>query len=522
MFSKVSHLEGLVEEDEVLFSTPFDYFFPEAARSEACLLPTSEATWEILKHLADCMGDPGNPDELPAEDLDSTIPAIFTYFGQFIDHDLTARTDRDGSVTAIGNGASVLPLNPDEVVSNLRNGRRPTLDLDSVFGDGPALVAGAKTQSQILFDDALRMHVYENEDGNHFDLPRGKRVNAEGNISYPAIIADARNDENVMISQLQTAFIKFYNAIYDTLPGTNPEGYIQARQLASWAYQHVVIHDYLKNVCDPNIVEDTLLNGPRFIGASVGRAGSFMPLEFSVAAFRFGHSMIRSSYELNNLTGNLELLDLLETGNKPDNFEQVDPDGSHQLISEWVIDWNKFVGADAQKARKIDAKIARGLFSLGRTGPILKHLARSNLVRGYNLSIPIGQAMCDAFGIFPLQPNQILDCGDVEDDCKATSLNESWVDYRTPLWYYILREAAVQQDGNRLGELGSRIVSETIINLIKQDPNSFFNNCCHPAVEKDANGNVTGVRVAEGENGLIATLQDILVFAGVHVPNAAE
>jgi len=512
MFSKVSHLEGLVEEDEILFSTPFDYFFPEAARSEPCLLPVAESTREILKQLADCMGDPGTPALPEAATFDSTIPAIFTYFGQFIDHDLTARTDREGSVTELGQGDTFSPLNPDEVLGNLRNGRRPTLDLDSVFGDGPALVNGAKTQSQALYTDELKLHVYEN--GNQFDLPRQKRINADGNISYPAIIADGRNDENVIISQLQTAFIKFYNAIYDAMPGVGPETYIRARQLASWAYQYVVIHDYLKNVCDLHVVTDTLLNGPRFIGASVGRAGSFMPLEFSVAAFRFGHSMIRPFYQLNALSGDVEVMNLLGTGDNPDNFDPA----TQQLIPARIIDWNNFVGADAQNARRIDAKIAKGLFDLSklsRMGPVLKHLARSNLFRSYNLSIPTGQAMCDAFKIFPLKPNQMLDCADVE---KATSLNESWVDHRTPLWYYVLREAAVQQDGDCLGELGSRIISETIINLIKQDKNSYLNNCCHPAIEKGADGEVTGIRVADGPNGLMATLQDILVFAGVLVP----
>ena len=509
MFTRVSHTEGLVEENEILFSTPFDYFFPEAARSQACLLPTSKETLEILKKLGDCMGDPETPDDLVDADMDSTMPAIFTYFGQFIDHDLTARTDRDGSVTAIGQGDAVSPLNPDEVIGQLRNGRRPTLDLDSVFGDGPALANMAKSQSQVLYNDDLKLHVREVQN-NQFDLPRMKNINEKGDISYPALIADGRNDENVMISQLQTAFIMFYNAIHTVASGSEPAKYVRARQLASWAYQYVVIHDYLKTVCDPNVVEDTLINGPRFIGAAVGRANSFMPLEFSVAAFRFGHSMIRPSYQLNDVSGDLEILTLLGPGNNPANFAPVNaacPD-AQQLIPEWIIDWSKFVGDHAQKARKIDTKIARGLFSLNRVGPVLKHLARSNLFRSYNLSIPTGQAMCDAFRVFPLMPNEILDCTD-------PILQESWLDHRTPLWYYVLREAAVQQDGNRLGELGSRIVSETIINLIKQDPNSYINNCCHPAVVKDDQGNVSGIRVADGEDGLITKLQDILVFAGV-------
>ena len=92
-------------------------------------------------------------------------------------------------------------------------------------------------------------------------------------------------------------------------------------------------------------------------------------------------------------------------------------------------------------------------------------------------------------------------------------LRETYFDHRTPLWYYLLREAQLQQNGQRLGELGSRIVCETIINLIKQDSNTYLNNVHDSAVVTNASGRITGINVGDGN--IIRDLEDILQVAGV-------
>lgn len=502
MFKKINHIDGIIDEKEILFSTPFDYFFPDAARSRLCRLPETEATVAALKQLGELMADPGQIGD-PQASFDSTMPAALTYLGQFIDHDITARTDREGAVSVIGQAEPVIPVDPDHVVANMRNGRRPQLDMDNVFGDGPGLAgaaAPATTQSQILYDDELKLVVFE--DGNRVDVPR-----VEG--THEAIIADMRNDENGIVSQLQAAFLKLYNAIHDAQPGTDSKRkYVRARQLTRWAYQYVVVNDYLRTVCDAAIVDDTLANGPRFLGATSGAGPAFMPLEFSTAAFRFAHSMIRPFYQLNAGSGELSILDLLGPAGNNANFDA----GDGQLIDQRMVDWTFLAGtgANVQMARKIDTKIARGLFSLPfgerASDPVLKHLARSNLLRGYNLSIPTGQAICDAFGIVPLSAAELKGG---EDPAIVALLEHSYFDHRTPLWYYLLREAAVQQDGNRLGEAGSRLVAETLVGLIKQDPNSYLNNHHDAAIDLER-----GVTVGAG-GGAIANLADLLDAAGV-------
>jgi hypothetical protein len=504
MFEKISHIEGMTSDREILFSTPFNYFFPEAAHSRLCLLPESSDTVAALLELGRVMADPG---DIPAEPLDSGIPAIYTYFGQFIDHDITARTDRDTDVSFLGRNEPIVHRDPDEVVASLRNGRRPQLDLDSVFAEGPALAGTGMggtiapySQSQKLYNEHFELVTFE--DGGRRDLPR------EDDRS--AIIPDERNDENLNISQLQFAFLKFYNQVYDEQPGSHSDKqkYIRARQLVRWAYQYVVVNDYLTTVCDQNVVEDTLANGPRFISSTAGRGDTFMPLEFSTAAFRFGHSMIRPTYQPNSSQAPIDIMDLLGFAAKDEFFDA----GDKQLKQAFEVDWEFYVrgGASVQLARKIDTRIAHGLsvLPLGsrETDPVLSHLARSNLLRAYNLSIPTGQAICDAFGVNPLTPDEILDG---EEANIADVIENAYFHYRTPLWYYVLRESALQQQGERLGEIGSRLVAETIIGLLKQDPNSYLNNQADSAVKNKS------IDVKPGAGGRINELSDILKFAGV-------
>ena len=504
MFERISHVSGMVKEDEILFSTRFDYLFPEAARSPLCLLPQSEASTAGLRALGTAMAtdDFANPD--PNE---SQIPAVYTYFGQFIDHDTTARTDRDGDVTSIGNYEPVGGLDPDLIITKLKNGRRPELDLDCVFGDGPALAAQGnvqlkpRTESQVLYDDQFKMRLFD-QNGRR-DLIRS--------TDRSAVIPDARNDENLNVSQLQCAMIAFYNKAYDAAPG-NPElKHIRARRLCRWAFQYVTINDYLMTVCDPMVVQDTLLNGPRFLGAAAGRQ-AFMPLEFSAAGFRFAHSMIRPSYRPNGGTQPQPIMNLLGFASK-DAFFAPAPNGFEQLKAEFVIDWNYFVagGTHTQFARKIDTRISMGLgelpFAARSDDPILGHLARSNLMRAKNLSIPTGQAMADAFGVFPLTPKDILD-GD--DPAISAVVKEYFFHHRSPLWYYVLLEAKLQQQGQRLGEVGSRIVCETIVGMIKQDPNSYLHNRTHPDVTND------GIRILNGPNGVVSDIASLLKVAGVY------
>lgn len=518
MLKHLSHAGGVKPAEEILFSTPFGYMFPDLAAAESAKLPEQTATIRALLSLGTAMADDGTTDNEMA-DLNSNIPAIFTYLGQFIDHDITARTDRETGVSEIAgtdsNAAEITPVDPQTVVQQLKNGRRPQLDLDSVYGDGPGLLGpnapGSHTQAQFLYEEDTLLLKVQSEPG-FVDLPRVQRQ---------AQIGDMRNDENLIVSQLHAAFLRFHNAIACSLPEhLSPQHrYIQARQLVRWAYQYVVVNDYLKAVCAHTIVDDILFNGPRFYRPGFNDGELFMPLEFSVAGFRFGHSMIRPFYELNRQVKKniMDLLGVAKERQQNDLLEEF-CHGQYRLRRELVVDWDNFVAFVSEEpvtnvARRIDPRIARGLFNLGLdnapSGSMLAHLAQRNLLRSYSLSIPTGQAIAKAFGFTPLGSQELID-QEADRNLRA-ALEEGNFGDRTPLWYYVLKEAALQTNGNSLGAVGSSLVAETLIGLVKLDPNSYLNNAQHPAVQPD------GIHLSKGygETAVISSIADILVFAGV-------
>lgn len=491
MLTTISHGGGVAFEDEIQFKTPFGYMFPRLAHSEACLLKPDEATHYGLLLLGEAMADPGTiTDPKPA--LDSDIPSVFTYLGQFIDHDITANTDREIGISDIanldGSAKPLTPVDPDQVVAALTNGRRANLDLDSVYGDGPGLIDGVETTAQALYEDGtLLLNVHAQ--GGVVDLPRNPKT-------HRAIIADMRNDENVMVGQLHAAFLKGHNAVAGLVgSGAPATDYIRARQLVRWAYQFVVIHDYLNAVCDNAVVADVLANGPRFFEPAITGGPLFMPLEFSVAGFRFGHSMIRPSYQLNATT--TDTIDKLLEGRS-----RVDS-ATGQLPATDVVDWQHFVGAGAvNKARRIDAKLAEGLSHLPFGSDILARLAQRNLLRGYLLGIPTGQAVAHAMGIQPMSEEDLL-CE--ESSAIENAFNTGGFGERTPLWYYVLKEAEVQKEGTSLGAVGSRIVAETLIGLVKQDPNGVL-GARDPLVDENGVGQA---------GNKVNSIESFLQFAGV-------
>lgn len=524
IFKTMSHDAGVEFVDEILFSTPFGYMFPELANSANCRLPESLQTQTALIALGEAMGTPGDQ---PAANLDSATPSVYTYLGQFIDHDITARTDRDNGLSVIGGPSGeaipLTPVAPDQVIAGLSNGRRPQLDLDSLYGDGPSLVAGSTTTADKLYEPAdHKMRVVTS--ANYIDLPRNDTNAQSDSEKRVAVIADGRNDENLNVSQLHAAFLAFHNKVVEKLKdndlnnacGSNVADdlrkYIIARKLVRWAYQFVVINDYLCRVCDPAVTADVVANGPRYFKPVAG-GELFMPLEFSVAGFRFGHSMIRPSYEIQGGT-TATIMDILGvSADVPRPIDLLEKSGAdYRLKQEFVIDWANYAdvssGSPVNLARKIDPLLATGLddipFINAPPSAMMRNLAKRNLQRGYLLSIPTGQAVAHCMGI------EFLSAADLKNDTTpeiSQAIDDGGFGERTPLWYYVLQEAWRQKNGETLGAVGSRLVAETLVGLVKADPNSFLNNCCDDAV--------TDKGIEMPDNKKIATVADILEYAGV-------
>ena len=458
----------------------FDFMFPTLQDNAANLLPTSAETVKQLKRLGRTMAD--SDDLGPSHD--STIPAIYTYFGQFVDHDITLEAQTTSVGTSVPQlvAAAMVPQDLAEIRDKLRNVRSATLDLDSLYNAPapPDPANGAKMKIGKVSDTGTTDLPFKKPKGKtkDNDLPRRGRSNDKLR-DREALTGDPRNDENTIISQLHLAFLKAHNALVD-------EGRTraQARRVLRQHYQHIVIHDYLKRIVDPAIVDKIVTDGNQFFNA-LGEP-FFMPLEFSVAAFRFGHTMIRGLYDF-NLNFNTSGKDGTFPADVNLLFTFTALSGqlgeSDTLPHNWIVEWENLVdGAKgkAGKARKFDTALASAggtnLFALtsetgdpATPGPDAPRLAVRNLLRGYRLRMPTGQAVAKHMGLPVLSAAQL----------KAAAISDDQRDKltpflrRTPLWYYILAEAK-HHGGNRLGPVGGTIVAEVLVGLVRRSQDSIL------------------------------------------------
>jgi Animal haem peroxidase len=421
-------------------------------------------------------GGPTNMEEpLPSPD-NSAIPAGFTYFGQFVDHDLTL----DPTVG--------FPFIPD--ARRLRDARTPAFDLDSLYGLGP------KLQPE-LYDPAFpasraRMAIGSTNPtpsiagrGNLPTIPGSLPNDLPRHADLTAIIGDRRNDENLIVAQLHLAFLKFHNAVIGRLPDAD-DAFEEAKRLVTWHYQWIVLNDFLPRIVDPAVRDDVLKNGRKLFEFD---DRPFMPIEFSAAAYRLGHSMVREQYNYNRVFNAVvptalvpATLDFLFDFTGAGGFQPTSTPDPHAVLSgipsNWVIDWRRFfevtsdsvAGKLLNVARAIDTKITHFLFSLrvpGVVAALPTSLPERNLLRGSRLGLPTGQDVAQAIGVTALQPDELA------TGATGAVIRQFGFDTRTPLWFYILKEAEVVAKGQRLGPVGSRIVSEVFVGLLDGDENSF-------------------------------------------------
>ncbi len=405
------------------------------------------------------------------------IPAGYTYLGQFVDHDLTMdRTD--------------VMLGEDVGPTDLLQGRSPRLDLDSLYGAGPTHEGSAK------FYEADGIHLRAGTtiaSGDQarvgHDLPRvgtGKGLAAK----QRALIPDPRNDENLVVAQTHTAMIRFHNKTADGLASL-PEAtrFAHVRKRVTMHYQWMLRHDYLPRICEPAVVDDVWANGRRLVEPdALPTDVPTMPIEFSVAAFRLGHSMIRPHYNWNAFfpddSGTLDYLFA---------FSALGGDlgGEKQLISSWMADWRRMYDfpeagrprlaapdAGLNHAMRIDTRLTSPLSSLpprtfdgdDSTPELPRNLAFRNLTRGAMVRLASGQQMVERLKsrgvtIAPLTRAQVLTGKGGARLDRLTAAEKDAVATRTPLWFYVLREAEVGQ--GRLTGVGARIVAETFHRAIE-------------------------------------------------------
>lgn len=399
---------------------------------------------DTLSNLARLMG--------PSDETNRTIPSGYTYFGQFIDHDITFTSE--GGI----------------------NARTPVFDLDSLYGGGPSSEDHAELYEPGINGNAIFKIGHDFPQSDAFsdgDLFRG--------IDFKAKIPDPRNDENIVIASLHLLFQKLHNKL------VLEEGlsFDDAKLSVIWHYQSAVLNDFLVRVIGQARVDAILQNGRRLYQPK-SESDLFIPTEFSGACYRFGHSMVRERYSFNDIFRNFDSHPNLFFG-----FPKGRPvEGGHQITKIWTLQGaghslERFFDPSILDPRidsdnfsgKIDTKLPFVLFNLeSAPGDASNILAHRNLITGARLEIANAQQTIDrlkshGFAIDILAPEEIA----IEDIPEEVISN-------TPLWYYTLREAEVREDGLMLGDLGSLIVGETIIGLLEMSSKSFIHpsNRRHP------------------------------------------
>jgi hypothetical protein len=451
----------------------FDFMFPKLQNNANNLLPESSTTPANLARLGKTMVDTIGND--PAGD--SPVPSIMTYFGQFIDHDITLEMASGDLPTLTSPSLTPLPL--DEIRNNIRNARTATLDLDSVY-DLPAPRDGNKMRLGVVSPTGSTQPPLKRPKGkdDFNDLPRDPR-NSDPAADRAAQIGDPRNDENTIVAQLHLAFLRAHNAIVDRVGS-----FTDARRLLRQHYQHIVINDFLMRVADRKIVREVLKGGNKFFDGLA--EPFFMPLEFSVAAYRFGHTMVRLDYNF-NVNFNTKPGGIPATVDLLFSFTALQGQlGSFDTLPEnWIIEWQNFVGkSNANDARLFDTKLVNPLFKLKTAVGVEEQglgamLAVRNLLRGYRLRMPTGQAVAKAMQLTPLTPAQLEAVAakvtpPAGGESQVDVLRSTGFNKRTPLWYYILAEAAHHTSGKSLGPVGSTIIAEVLIGLIRRSEDSIL------------------------------------------------
>jgi Animal haem peroxidase len=424
-------------------------------------------------------GNPTGSNSYGTNPDNPTMTAGSTFVGQFTDHDITF--DQTSQL-----GVTQNPLTSP-------NARTPALDLDSVFGGGPGIRPDLYVPNP---DGSVGPQLQIGSGGVHEDVPR----TANGDGTYNAILGDPRNDENLMIAGLHCAHILFYNRVLGDLGSIDLSPYpaakgadlsnahdqfLIARQITLWHYQWLLVNEHLPQIAGQSMVSNVLTKGNKFYNPPAGDA--FMPVEFAAACYRFGHSMVRPSYRANFTSGTGDsasptadpffglVFDATEPSfSGPVNYDRDDLLGGYPAARRY-IGWQTFFDlgdGQVKNNKKIDTKISSVLFTLPvpaiaphtQTSPTV--LPQRNLLRQLTWGLPSGQQVAKAMGVPPLKPGDLGGIGDVYLPFMSS----------TPLWYYILAEAKAATGGVTLGPIAGQIVTETLIGLLRADPNSYLAN----------------------------------------------
>lgn len=439
----------------------------------------------------------------PGADRDDNpdMPAGYTYLAQLATHDLVQN-------------AAPLPRLDDAGAYFERDLRTDRLALETIYGGGPAAtplhfaIAGGRRQRHEL--RLGRVVCQEAEAGRPRPQPLdGEPARDIARVSCPhlrdvpgpgvpdALVADPRNDDHLILSQLTALFHELHNIIYAKLDDRHGpiaphledfriyRTVLEARKVTALAWRRVVENDLLRRLLDPSIFDAYAASGPggpAFLDRSDdGR----VPLEFSHAAFRCGHAMIRFSYLLNGLRRNGEEL---ETAGINEIIERSSSRQAARLpvASNWLVDWSRFFdmgGGTALNLARCLRPVMRGSLTSDTFFPNEDGadggLVYRDLIRSADAGLRSVASLIAKLPPEDRARSQLLSDPGFRENRIGQWLEQvpqHWPDPADkvslskdpPLFLFLLFEAAHDANGRRFGVLGSRIVAEVFFAALRR------------------------------------------------------
>jgi Animal haem peroxidase len=495
----------------------YSYLFPVQADDPNASRFIGTDDGETLQRLKDFEAACRLPNgRAPLPVLTIRLPAAYTYFGQFLNHDISApiggllqnpaRSDPVGIIGTVDPAGLAKEWRADvaKILRHFRNEHADPMTLASLYGDGP------KSRDQKV------RALYE---------PDGKRLRKGATRAAPLaelkeqtetpeavvhatdapdilrengvpLIADQRNDGNLILSQLHLAFLLLHNKAVTKLEAAGtPDGQIfdEARQLVTLHYHWLILNDFL-----PRLLSRSVLTRPLSLWQPREIPSGTVPMEFTTAAFRFGHSMVGRSYDFNANFGQdglmstdgatlQQLFDFTSKGRMGDTGAPID-----KLPDHWVIEWDRLTrdlqpgaapGGALGHAERLDLDFAPEMLNQAGDARVIEQgsILFRNLLRGFHRRIPFGQILAEACHVPRLSPEEIKSAmpqhesplgGRFPD--PATAAEKLGLLDETPAWLYFLCEAQLRENGERVGPTASQIIADTIVSLMQSSPNSLL------------------------------------------------
>jgi hypothetical protein len=451
---------------------PVTYYVLDSSLISHLSFPGPDATGTKARGLTFTQDMPTQPPGL----VSPTIPAAFTFIGQFIDHDLTMN--------------AVDLFNPQ--TGEVQNTASPLIDLDSVYGPRTILFNAPAHGSIYNPDGTFKLHKKDGSAiGHYYDLPRQRGT-------HKAYISDARNDENQMILQVHLLVIKLHNKLLTTVFDgiSDPvERFQAARRETIYNWQSMIMDDFLRHTLLDKTLDELLAQIAKkdfgdfkykpCLDLTTGKYSASLPHEFAIG-FRYGHSQLKPKYLLRaDQTEGITLFNNSLVANAHGNFNDLR--GSQPLLAKHVIDWEFFAGGKFL-SNLIDGKVTSVVFDLPESAipddiKFIGNLVQRNLIRSSQVGLCCGEELARFYGIETLTPDQIDPDPNARglyvarDSNGNVQITDGHDTFQTPLWYYLLKEAELEgKKKGSLGRLGSRLVGEVVLGAIAWADESVFKN----------------------------------------------